>query len=154
MHCWKWNLDVLLRLAQRVLWVTKKLISVWALLPWMAGIPFRDASTRNETLMARLTWLRQILLQGDFQLLCLLLYWWREILPCFLRRPCRATGKGHCLSIVSCGTLGMKLQQSTALQNVHSPNVLLSVWSVPADSQEKTVWMVLLRSRSIFSIVS
>lgn len=140
-------------LAQRVLWVAKKLISVWALLPWMAGILFCGARTRNENLMARLTWLRQILLQGDCQLPCLLLHWWREILPCFLWRPCRATGKGHCSSIVSCGTLGTEMaakhsSSKHAFSKCSSVSLISACWF----SGKKMVWKVLLRSRWSFQL--
>lgn len=140
-------------LAQRVLWVAKKLISVWALLPWMAGILFCGARTRNENLMARLTWLRQILLQGDCQLPCLLLHWRREILPCFLWRPCRATGKGHCSSIVSCGTLGTEMaakhsSSKHAFSKCSSVSLISACWF----SGKKMVWKVLLRSRWSFQL--
>lgn len=140
-------------LAQRVLWVAKKLISVWALLPWMAGILFCGARTRNENLMARLTWLRQILLQGDCQLPCLLLHWWREIFPCFLWRPCRATGKGHCSSIVSCGTLGTEMaakhsSSKHAFSKCSSVSLISACWF----SGKKMVWKVLLRSRWSFQL--
>lgn len=59
--------------------------------------------------MARLTWLREILLRGDCRLSHLLLHWWRKILPRFLSRPSRATGKGRALSVASCGTPGTEI---------------------------------------------
>lgn len=111
----------------------------------MAGILFCGARTRNENLMARLTWLRQILLQGDCQLPCLLLHWWREILPCFLWRPCRATGKGHCSSIVSCGTLGTEMaakhsSSKHAFSKCSSVSLISACWFSGKKWCERCCW--------------
>lgn len=111
----------------------------------MAGILFCGARTRNENLMARLTWLRQILLQGDCQLPCLLLHWRREILPCFLWRPCRATGKGHCSSIVSCGTLGTEMaakhsSSKHAFSKCSSVSLISACWFSGKKRCERCCW--------------